>query len=157
MLEIRNTPRQDTLASPANIMFGRPTRTVIPVLTNKCAEFDFERRRKRRNTVKSSYDKCTATRSLPPLHLNQHVYFQSPAKEGWQKDKILEKLSARSYVIQAENGSKFRRNRVDVRPCYSSDSESGNVDVYDYVPPNYIFVASLLWRIFHVANLLATK
>ena len=43
LLGIRNTPRQDTLASPANIVFGRPTRTVIPVLTKKCAEFDFER------------------------------------------------------------------------------------------------------------------
>ena len=41
-------------------------------------------------------------------------------------------------MIQAENGTKFRRNRVHVRPC-SSDSESGNVDVYDHVPPNCIF------------------
>ena len=35
LLKIRNTPRQDILASPAKIMFGRPTRTVIPVLTKK--------------------------------------------------------------------------------------------------------------------------
>ena len=69
LLEIRNTPRQDILASPANIMFGRPTRTVIPVLTKKSADFDFERRRKRRNTVKLSCDKCTPTKSLSPLRV----------------------------------------------------------------------------------------
>ena len=42
LLEIRNTPRQGIQTSPANIMFVRPTRTVIPVLTKKCADFDFE-------------------------------------------------------------------------------------------------------------------
>ena len=55
LLEIRNTPRQDILAGPAN-MFGPPTRTVISQLTKKCVAFDFERRRKRCNTVKFSCD-----------------------------------------------------------------------------------------------------
>ena len=69
LLEIRNSPRRDILARPADIMFGRPTRTVIPVLTKKWADFDFERRCKRRNTVKLTRDKSTPTKSLFLLHL----------------------------------------------------------------------------------------
>ena len=139
LLEIRNTPRQDILASPANIMFGRPTRTVIPVLTKKSADFDFERRRKRRNTVKLSRNKCTPTKSLSHLHFNQNVYFQSPNKEGWQSGKVVETLSARSYVIQTENGSRYRRNRVHIRPNHSRAVQSGDVDIYDYVSPTVTF------------------
>ena len=141
LLEIRNTPRQDILASPANIMFGRSTRTVIPVITKKSADFDFERRRKHRNTVKLSRDKCTPTKSLSPLHFNQNVYFQSPNKEGWQSGKVVETLSAqaRSYVIQTENGSRYRRNRVHIRPNHSRAVQSGDVDIYDYVSPTVPF------------------
>ena len=42
-------------------------------------------------------------------------------------------------MIQTKSGTKYRRNRVHVRPCNSSDGESGNFDEYDYVPPNCIF------------------
>ena len=65
------------------------------------------------------------------MHFNQSVYFQSPNKEGWQSGKVVETLSARSYVIQADNGSRYRRNRVHIRPNHSRAVQSGNVDIYD--------------------------
>ena len=85
-------------------------------LLKKSADFDFERRRKRRNTVKLSCDKYTPTKLLSPLHFNQNVYFQSSNKEGGQSGKVVVTLSARSYVIQTKNGSRYRRNRVHIRP-----------------------------------------
>jgi len=133
LLEIRNTPQQDILASPAQIMFGRPIRTIVPAFTKKCDSFDFDRRYKRRNVVKTSHYKCTPIRSLAPLQLNQNVYFQSPEKEGWRSDTIVEKLSLRSYVIEAANGIRYRRNRVYIRPNLWPHSQSIDFDVYDYV------------------------
>ena len=95
LLKLRNTPRQDLNTSPAEVVFGRSTRRVIPMHTKKCENFDF----KRRNAIKCSYDKCRPTKTVSPLHVHQNVYFQSPEKEGWKKGKIVEKLTSCSYVI----------------------------------------------------------
>jgi len=36
LLELRNTPRQDVRKSPAEIMFGRVTRSLLPTLPKPC-------------------------------------------------------------------------------------------------------------------------
>ena len=80
LLELRNTPIQDLNTSPAEIVFGRSTRTVIRMRKKKCENFAFDRRSKRQNAIKCSYDKCGPTETLSPLHVHQNVYFQSPEK-----------------------------------------------------------------------------
>ena len=55
------------------------------------------------------------------------------------KCKVVEKLFARSLVIQTENGFRHRRNRVHIRPNRSRIAQSGDVDIYDYVPPTATF------------------
>ena len=45
----------------------------------------------------------------------------------------------RSDVIQTENGSRYRRNRVHIRPNHSRAVQSGDVDIYDYVSPTVTF------------------
>ena len=132
LLELRNTPRQDLNTSPAEIVFGRSTRTVIPMRTKKCENFAFDRRSKRRNAIKCSCDKCRPTKT--PLHVLQNVYFQSPGKEGWKKGKIVEKLTSRSYVIQAENGNHYCKNRVHIRPNMSKRIQYNDIDLYDVLP-----------------------
>ena len=119
LMELRNTHKQDLNTSPAEILFGHSTSTVIPMRTKKCENFAFDRRSKRRNAIKCSYDKCRSTQTLSPLHVHQNVYFQSPEKERWKKSKIVEKFTSRLYVIQAENGNHCRRNRVHIGPNMS--------------------------------------
>ena len=67
--------RQDLKTSPAEIVFGRSMRTVIPMRTKKCENFAFDRRAKRRNAIKCFYNKCRPTQTLSPLHVYQNVYF----------------------------------------------------------------------------------
>jgi len=40
LLEMRNTPRQDVNRSPAHILFGRFTRSVLPVFLKPCTALD---------------------------------------------------------------------------------------------------------------------
>ena len=59
LIEFRNTSRQDIDKSPAQIMFGRCTRSVIPVITKPCDRVNFQQREKRRSATKRCYDKRT--------------------------------------------------------------------------------------------------
>ena len=102
--------------------------------TKKCENFAFDRRSKRRNAIKCSYDKCRPTQMLSPLHVHQNVYFQSPEKERWTKGKIVEKLTSRSYVIQAKKGNHYCKNQVHIRPNMSKGIQYDDIELYDVLP-----------------------
>ena len=76
LLEMRNTPRQDVNLSPAFILFGGQTRSVIPVITKRCSNLDACKHHKRQKHVKRCFDKHT--RPLCELVVDQQVYFQHP-------------------------------------------------------------------------------
>ena len=57
LLELRNTPCQDVRKSPAEIMFGRVTRSFLPTLPKPCHKIDLNRRCKRQIAIKKYYDK----------------------------------------------------------------------------------------------------
>ena len=80
LLELRNTPRQDVRKSPAEIMFGKVTRSLLPTLPKPCHNIDLNRRCKRQIAIKKYYDK--RARSLQPLCDGDRSTFQSPNKEG---------------------------------------------------------------------------
>ena len=54
LLELRNTPRQDTGLSPSEMLFGRKTRTMLR--TKRQLFKPNEKRRRRNDTVKRNYD-----------------------------------------------------------------------------------------------------
>ena len=58
LLELRNTPRQDC-PSPAQLLFGHQTRSVVPCLdrSNTLLRTDGKKRQKRKHSVKTNYDK----------------------------------------------------------------------------------------------------
>ena len=135
LLELRNTPRQDTNASPAQVLFGRSTRSILPTVTKQCNVFDTTRRHKRRETYKRYYDKHT--KLLPPLYRTQSVMFQIPKKKGWEKGKIIQQIAPRSYIVQNQNGTLYRRNRINIRPRphHSDNRNLNDCDLYDVAPP----------------------
>ena len=122
LLELRNTPRQDTGASPAQLVFGRTTRAFIPVLRYDAdiSKEDLRRRRNRRQAqVKNSFDRTT--RKLPRLSPNQPVWFQKHGSgSSWSPAKI-RGASDRSYQIEADDGAVLIRNRVHLRPKMDED------------------------------------
>lgn len=122
LLELRNTPRQDFDLSPAQMMFGRQTRSLIPSLKAvrpKGRNVDFQKRAKRRATVKTHHDK--SARDLDQLTANQPVYFQHSEGENWRKGEVQRQHGDRSYILKGNNGRLYRRNRVHVRPATSNE------------------------------------
>ncbi|XP_064638292.1 uncharacterized protein K02A2.6-like [Lineus longissimus] len=77
LLEQRNTPREDTGLSPAEMMFGRRTRTMIPCFKpNQPANASaaMEKRRQRKKSVKTYHDR--RAKDLSKLLPGQTVYFE---------------------------------------------------------------------------------
>ena len=129
-MEQRNTPRQDTGLSPAEMLFGRSTRTLIPNLKLKTQRVHRNVKRKRRNrrdTVKRSYDR--RARDLSKLQSGQSIYFQKKVNDAWQPGKVVDEIKNRSYQVQSADGAFYRRNRVHIRPT------NVNVHIRDVTPP----------------------
>ena len=118
LLELRNTPRQDTGTSPAEMMFGRNTRSLLPSTGTKSIPSKIQvmmKRAKRRLAIKNNYNK--GARDLKRLTPSQPVYYQY--KEGrrpeWRRGTVRTEHSERSYIIDGRDGV-YRRNRVHLRP-----------------------------------------
>ena len=114
LLEFRNTPRQDSGLSPAQIMFGRSTPAVVPMKPKQRVDYNFEKKTKRQDQIKRYYDKTA--HDLIPLRKGQKVFYQNPEKKLWLPGKIVKKLSSRSYLIEGNSGGVYKRNRVHLRP-----------------------------------------
>ncbi|MCG8429883.1 MAG: DDE-type integrase/transposase/recombinase, partial [Candidatus Omnitrophica bacterium] len=114
LLELRNTPRQGLNISPSEQMFGRATRSLLPQLTYHDNERCRTPRAKQRENIAKHYNKTA--RNLPPLNAQQPVYYMNPGKPDWVKGKVTKKLNNRRYLIEGENGGKYIRNRVYLRP-----------------------------------------
>ncbi|KAK7107438.1 hypothetical protein V1264_015748 [Littorina saxatilis] len=119
LLELRNTPQQDTELSPTQLMFGRLTRSRLPAATNKPVSKTQTRkarqkRQRRRQSVKQSYDR--AAKDLTLLSNGQPVYYKHREGQRWQKGTVQREHSNRSYIVEGRNGAIYRRNRAHIRP-----------------------------------------
>ena len=110
LLEQRNTPRADTKASPADMLFNRKLRTMLPskLETVPCCQS----RLRRKKAVKRSFDRTSRDQSrLPP---GQPVYFQHTKDKLWKKGIVEENES--QYRVRSEDNGVYARNRVHIRP-----------------------------------------
>ena len=118
LLELRNTPRQDTGVSPAEMMFGRNTRSGTKSIPSK--KQVLMKRPKRRLAIKSNYNKETDLKRLTP---SQPVYYQY--KEGrrpeWRIGTVRTEGSERSYIMDGRDGV-YRRKRVHLCPTTTETS-----------------------------------
>ena len=90
ILEQRNTPRQDTCVSPAEVMFNRKVRGMLPQLQQKLEKPEtleiVRRRNQRRQTVKKLFDR--KSREQNDLDVGQAVYIQHLEGRNWKLGKI---------------------------------------------------------------------
>ena len=113
LLELRNTPQQDTGLSPTQLMFGRLTRTRLPAVTNrpvnkKQSAMAQKRRTRRQQTVRQSYNR--RARDLVPLQTGQPVYYQHLEGQRWRKGTVQSQKNERSYIIEGDTGGVYQRN-----------------------------------------------
>ena len=83
LLELRNTPRQDTGISPAEMMFGRNTLSLLQSTGTKSIPSKKQvlmKRAKHSLAIKSNYKKETDLKRLTPIIFNQ--FTTNTRKEG---------------------------------------------------------------------------
>ena len=114
MLEQRNTPRQDTGRSPAEMMFRR-TRSFLPSMSNSSMDpLVKEKRESRKRSIKKAHDR--QSRRLSKIDVGQSVFFQHTEEQNWKSGKVADILGPNTYEISASNGGTYKRNRVHMRP-----------------------------------------
>ena len=91
LLELRNTPQQDTGLSPTQLMFGRLTRTRLPAVTNRPVNKNQsamaqKMHTRKQQTIRRSYDRHA--RDLVPLQTGQPVYYQDLEEQRWRKGPV---------------------------------------------------------------------
>ena len=115
MLEQRNTPRQGTGRSPAEMMFNRRTRSFLPSVSNSPTDpLVKEKREARKRSVKKAHDR--KSRRLSRIDVGQSVFFQHTEGQNWKLGKITDVLGPNTYETSGSNGGTYRRNRVHMRP-----------------------------------------
>ena len=118
LLELRNSPRQDTDRSPAELMLGRKPRSLLPSKphsSNPTLEEAKRRKKMSQDSTKKTFDR--RARDLKPIPVNSPVFYRTP-KNAWGPGKVVES-TGRDYVVLGENGVTYARNRVHVRPKHT--------------------------------------
>lgn len=119
LLHIRNMPRDEILGSPAQRLFSRRTRTILPICkqlltpaAKATADVKAQLTRKR-EAQKRCYDR--SSKPLAPLSPNQVVRLQT--QKGHDKIGVVKRrcVEPRSYVVDSE-GREYRRNRRHILP-----------------------------------------
>ena len=118
LLDWRNTPSETLKLSPAQIMFGRRTRTLMPT-SNRLLETPSSKQNQAaltRSKVRQAEYYNRHAKQRPPLAVGQTVRFKvSDDTDSWEKGEIAETLPYRSYNIRLQDGSTRRRTSKHVR------------------------------------------
>lgn len=112
LLNYRNTPRDNTVGSPAQRLFGRRTRTTIPTApellkpqTLKPEEV-YKHLNAKKTQAKQYYDRDA--KDLQELRMGEYVRIRLNGK--WIPAKV-EGKDDRSYTVRLQSGNILRRNR----------------------------------------------
>ena len=107
LLEYRNTPLLDCNMSPAQLLYSRRTKFIVPI-TNKLLQHQpvdqstvQKNMQRAKATQKEKFDK--SAKPLPPLSINESVRIQ--AGKFWRPAKAMKKHDARSYTVQTKDGA----------------------------------------------------
>ncbi|XP_045446678.1 uncharacterized protein K02A2.6-like [Melitaea cinxia] len=133
LLEFRNTPISNTIASPAENLFNRKIRGIVPI-NQKCFYPKVNRNLREKLIEKQNKDKYFYNRNkkdLRPIETGEGVLFR--IGRFWKKGIIKGKTNDRTYKIANENGRIFIRNRFHIKPLnmipfYIPDDETQESD-----------------------------
>jgi hypothetical protein len=141
LLDYRNT-RIDGV-SPAQALMSRRLRSTLPVATTKLDpplinSSTFWSSRENVQERQQKYFNQNA-KNLPSLAIGETVRFKKDPDSKWTLATVVEKLSTpRSYLLQAENGSRYRRNRIHIRKTNERPVQTDNPDQVENLMPTTI-------------------
>jgi len=123
ILEWRNTPAESSNLSPAHIMFGRQTRTLMPSCLNKlksqpaaAAADDQHRAALLRSKEKQAtyYNRSASSTERDTIDPGQTVRVKF-ADGDWRKAEVIRSLPNRAYDVRLPDGTERRRTSRHVR------------------------------------------
>ena len=119
--EFRQCPMQAHGMSPAQMLYGFPTRSSLPTLPSFFKEVDRAEAKKNQAKTqdhqKKSWDK--SARPLSLLRINQKVMVQSPTSKRWDREATVTSVRKDNHSYQVrytDNGNLVTRNRIFLRP-----------------------------------------
>ena len=117
LLDWRNTPSEGFDLSPSQRMLGRRVRTLLPAKEELFRVPDSERIKR---SIVAAHEKQAKYYNKnahwkPEIPVQSTVRFRMDDSSEWKKGEILQQLPHRSYQIQSEDGTTYRRNRKHVR------------------------------------------
>ncbi|KAK3746314.1 hypothetical protein QZH41_006886 [Actinostola sp. cb2023] len=120
LLDWRNTPTEGVNSSPAQRLYGRRTRTLLPtsatLLKPKIPHNVRDKLLVKKELQTKYYNRHT--RELPPLTPGDQVRVipkPNDRSTKWTKAEVEEQVDVRSYNIRTEDGRVYRRNRRHLR------------------------------------------
>ena len=119
MLDFRNTPTQGMTSSPAQRLFARRTKTLLPTcqaLLEPKVQLNVDEEHDHNQTRMAKYYNANA-KDLPRLEKDDSVRIQ-PTRLGtkeWEKAVVVNKPNIRSYNVLTERNQLIRRNRRQLR------------------------------------------
>ncbi len=120
LLQVRATPIDSDLPSPAELLLGRPITTLLPSHADPGKLEHRQHLEKRTTIMKTHHDRCSG-RDLPPLFRGQCVRVLDKERRTWHTGTIVEKCrEPKSYLVQTPNGNTIRRTRSHLREMYAT-------------------------------------
>lgn len=92
LLNIRATPVDHELPSPAEMLLGQPLATLLPSRTEPGLEKHRERMQERQIAMKKQHDKTSRKRDLPPPYTGQEVRILDHQNKTWCPGKSCHKM-----------------------------------------------------------------
>ena len=120
LLDWRNTPSEGMSSSPAQRMFGRRTRTLLPItsyLLKPKVQEDVKKKLLKQESKQAKYYNQN-TKELPPLYTGEVVRVApkpGDRERKWFKAQVEDQVDIRPYEVRTEDDRLYRRNRRHLR------------------------------------------
>ncbi len=118
LLDWRNTPSEGMDSSPAQRLFGRRTKTLLPTSSRLLRPQSVRGVQKQlySRKAKQAWYYNRGTKELSGLNQGDAVRMKLPGqKKRWSKATVQGQVDVRSYEVRTEDGKVFRRNRKHLR------------------------------------------
>ncbi|XP_014668316.1 PREDICTED: uncharacterized protein K02A2.6-like [Priapulus caudatus] len=114
LLCIRTTPLSARLPSPAELLFNRKIQSNFLMVNMTANDEEVqEGMRDKQDRSQARYD--AHTKPLPELQAGQSARIQHPVTKRWEPARNECTELPRSYVVEAETGARYRRDRKQIR------------------------------------------
>ena len=129
LLELRNSPRADG-QSPAQVLFGQPIRSIIPVHKRAYQEIWQKSKQKCYKERSQGSEKAQArynedAKPLPEFTVGTHVNIQHEKTGRWSTTGIIVQVGKnRTYLVKKKNDRPVWRNRRFLRRCHPTIPQS---------------------------------